>query len=99
MASDRINRVRAVLRGESPDHPPFSCWYHFDAHACRGEPAVAAHLRHIESLDLDFLKIMNDNLYPRHAPGAVIETLDDLKAMKVLTPDAEEFAAQLGFVQ
>lgn len=99
MASDRINRVRAVLRGESPDHPPFSCWYHFDEHAWRDEPAVAAHLRHVESLDLDFLKIMNDNLYPRPTPGTVIETLDDLKALKVLTPDAEEFAAQLDVIR
>ena len=29
----------------------------------------------------------------------MIETLDDLKAMKVLTPDAEEFAAQLDVIR
>ncbi len=62
---DKIERVAAVVEGRRPDRPPVSFWYHFGPAEVPGPPAVEAHLRHVETYDLDFLKVMNDNRYPR----------------------------------
>ncbi len=99
MASDKITRVQAVIRGERPDFPPFSCWHHFGPEAFYGQPALDAHLRHVEALDVDFLKVMNDNEYPREPAGAVIETVDDLDALRVRGVDVEEFTRQLDLLR
>ena len=95
MAYSKITRVQAVLRGEHPDRTPFGCWHHFGSSAFHGQPAEDAHLRHIEKLDVDFLKVMNDNEYPRQPAGAVIQTVDDLKALREWEPEAGEFSRQL----
>jgi hypothetical protein len=62
---NKIERVDAVVSGQSPDRPPVSFWHHFGPDAVSGPEAVGAHLRHLETYDLDFLKVMDDNRYPR----------------------------------
>lgn len=87
-------RVQAVLRGRVPDHPPVSCWYHFGRGFATGPAAVEAHLRHLETHDLDFLKVMNDHAYAR-GNVAVVRTVADLRRIRPLAGDAEQFADQL----
>lgn len=60
---NKIERVTAVVQGRRPDRPPVSFWHHFGPGKIAGPPAVEAHVRHVETYDLDLLKIMNDNGY------------------------------------
>ena len=87
-------RVEAVLRGERPDCPPVSCWHHFEPYQITGQEALDAHLRHLETYDLDFLKVMNDHHYPR---GDVlrVQSVGDLKRIKPLPGDAGQLPGQL----
>ncbi len=89
---DPIERVQSVLEGRRPDRPPISFWHHFGPDQVYGPAAVEAHLAHLESFDLDFLKVMNDNAYP-HATR--VERVDDLASLTVLRGDEPEFARQL----
>ena len=71
---NKLERVDAVIAGQRPDRPPVSFWYHFAPQFASGPPAVEAHVRHVETYDLDFLKIMDDNRYPRTATSSGIIT-------------------------
>jgi uroporphyrinogen decarboxylase len=96
---DKKQRVAAVLAGQRPDRPPVSFWYHFDADSIAGPRAVEAHVRHVETYDLDFLKIMDDNRYPRTAtPSGVLESAADLDKLSVLRGDEDSFARQLELI-
>ncbi len=96
---NKIQRVTAVLEGRTPDRPPVSFWYHFPADQVSGPPAVEAHVRHVERYDLDFLKIMDDNRYPRPvtSTGTIAETRD-LDRLTVLAGDEESFGRQLELI-
>ncbi len=94
---NRMERVRAVLTGRVPDRPPVSFWYHFPGEQVSGKAAIDTHLGHLERFDLDFLKVMNDNGYPRDT--GLIEKIDDLKDLQVHGPDAPQFADQLGVIE
>lgn len=87
-----IERVRCVLAGRRPDHPPVSFWHHFPPDRVSGPAALAAHTAHVEGFDLDFLKVMNDNGYPHAEP---LTNLDDLRGLAVHDGDEPEFALQL----
>ncbi len=87
-------RVEAVLRGERPDHPPVSFWHHFEPHQITGQAALDAHLRHLETYDLDFLKVMNDHHYPRGDVN-LVQSAADLRRIKPLPGDAGQLAGQL----
>ncbi len=95
-SSDKIDRVMAVLSGQRPDRPPVSFWYHFEAHQRHGPEAIQAHLEHARSHDLDFVKVMNDNGYPKPKP---IKAIEDLRALTVLNGDEPEFARQLELLE
>jgi uroporphyrinogen decarboxylase len=95
----KIERVRAVLEGRRPDRPPVSFWCHFAPEQVAGRAAVDAHMTHLETFDLDFLKVMNDNPYPRTAGPAVIHSVDDLKAIHVLDGTEDGFGRQLDVVR
>jgi len=90
-------RVEAVIRGERPDRPPVSFWHHFDPDQTTGQAALDAHLRHLETYDLDFVKVMNDHQFPRGDVG-VVRSVDDLKKIKPLPGSAGGFAGQLELV-
>ena len=92
----KIERVRTVLAGRQPYRPPLSFWYHFGPDATFGPKAVEAHVRHLETYDLDFLKVMDDNRYPRPAtPSGVIASAQDLTDFHVLQGDEAPFDRQL----
>ena len=95
---NKVRRVRAVLAGEKPDHAPVSFWHHFAPGMEAGEKAVQAHLAHLEKYDLDFLKVMNDNDYPRPACG-VISSVGDLAGIEQLSGDEAPFAKQLEVIK
>lgn len=62
---NKKERLMAVLNHEIPDHVPVSFWFHFDGEKGRGEKCVQAHLDYCRACDVDFLKIMCDQLiYP-----------------------------------
>ncbi len=94
----KIERVRAVLQGRRPDRPPFSFWCHFAPGQASGQAALEAHLAHLSRFDLDFLKVMNDNGYPREDVG-VIRSVADLKKLKVLGGTEGSFGTQLELIR
>ncbi len=96
---NKIERLNAVLESRQPDRPPVSFWYHFTADCAAGEAAVHAHVRHMETYDLDFLKIMDDNRYPRSGmPNGVISRAQDLEKLPVLKGNEDRFAMQLELI-
>jgi uroporphyrinogen decarboxylase len=96
---NKIERVDAVLADRQPDRPPVSFWYHLAPDAIWGPKAVAAHVRHVETYDLDFLKIMDDNRYPRpNTPSGVIACAEDLDRLEVLKGDEDSFGRQLELI-
>jgi len=60
---NKIERVRAVLAGDTPDRVPASFWFHFPGEQAHGKAAVQAHLDYYRQANLDFLKIMNEHPY------------------------------------
>ena len=96
---NKLQRVTAVIEGRQPDRPPVSFWFHFGPDEVFGPRAVEAHVRHVETYDLDFLKIMDDNRYPRFATASgVIETAGDLDKLSVLRGDEDSFGRQLDLI-
>jgi uroporphyrinogen decarboxylase len=78
-----IERLRAALRGEPVDRPPFTIWYHFGLqHAAAGRVAQA-HLEFFDAYHLDWLKVMNDYSYPM--PEG-LETVTEPRELRRLTP-------------
>lgn len=97
---NKIERVTAVLEGRQPDRPPISFWHHFAPGCAAGPAAVEAHVRHMETYDLDFLKIMDDNRYPRIGlTGGIIAGTEDLERLTVLRGDEDRFARQLELIR
>jgi hypothetical protein len=93
---NKIECIDAVLAGRTSDRPPFSSWHHFGPGAISGPEAVSAHLRHLEAYDLDFLKVMDDNRYPRtFNRSGVIADRGDLDRLQVLNGDEDIFGRQL----
>ncbi len=100
MNMNKMERVKAVLEGRQPDRPPVSFWYHFGADCVAGPRAVEVHTRHVETYDLDFLKIMDDNRYPRSATSSgVIADVRDLDKLYVLSGDEDSFGRQLQVIR
>lgn len=91
-----MQRVLAVLNGQKPDRPPVSLWCHFPADARYGQAAIDAHLNHLRTYNLDFLKVMNDNGYPTNPE---IKSCADLKHFAVLNGDEDGFALQLDLLK
>jgi len=96
---NKIERLNAVLKGRRPDRPPVSFWYHFPTECAAGKAAVEAHVCHMDTYDLDFLKIMDDNRYPRIGlRDGVISNIHDLEKLSVLQGDEDRFARQLELI-
>ena len=96
---NKRERCAAVIESRYPDRPPVSFWYHFDPDQAAGPPAAEAHLRHAETYDIDFLKIMDDNRYPRsHLPDGRITDAGDLDLFSVLRGDEDAFGRQLELI-
>jgi len=76
---NKVDRVRAALRGEAVDHPPVTVWYHFGLQHAPPERTAQVHLEFFEAYNLDWLKVMNDYSYPM--PRG-IESLTDPRDLK-----------------
>jgi uroporphyrinogen decarboxylase len=93
---NKIERVSAVLQGKQPDRLPVSLWHHFGPDAVSGATAVEAHFRHVETYDVDFLKVMCDGRYPLpHRPDGVIQDVADLDRLAPLKGDEDMFGKHL----
>ena len=93
---NKIERVSAVIEGRQPDRLPVCFWYHFGPDAVSGPKAVEAHVRHIETYDLDFLKVMCDARYPLpHRDDGVIEDVADLDRLAPMRGDEDIFGRHL----
>ena len=97
---NKIERVTAVLQRRRPDRPPVSFWYHFGPENAEGRRAIDAHLRHVETYDLDFLKVMNDHRYPVTGPGGgLVADADALDRLPVLAGDEDVLGRQLELIE
>lgn len=90
-----IERMECVLDGRMPDRPPVCFWRHFSPEDVWGSRAVAAHLDHLESFDLDFVKVMNDNPYPH---SERVEDARGLASIQRLGGNEPEFVRQLDLI-
>jgi len=91
---NKIERVEAVMAGEKTDRPPISFWHHFEKSAWAGQEAVDAHVKHLDTYDLDFVKVMDDNRHPVPAGGPIACT-GDLERIPELNGDEDSFERQL----
>ncbi len=89
---NKIERVRAVLKGEIPDAVPASFWFHFPKDQAHGNAAVKAHLDYYQQADLDFLKIMNEH---RYRVETQIKNPSDWRKIKPVPLKSEFYQAQL----
>ncbi len=92
---DKVERVFRVIEGRRPDRAPVSFWHHFSDDLVCGSAAVTAHMDHLKTFDLDFLKVMNDNGYPHEGP---IRTVQELATLAELNGEEPAFARQLDLV-
>jgi len=78
---NKIERFRAMLRGEPVDRVPAGFWFHFAPEFRGSEPMARAHLDYYRATDLDVMKVMNDTGY---APiGTVrIERPEDWRTLR-----------------
>ncbi len=60
---NKIERFRAMLRGEPVDRVPAGFWFHFSPEFKGGEAMARKHLEYYRATDLDILKVMNDTGY------------------------------------
>ncbi len=97
---NKIERVSAVLKGSWPDRLPVSFWYHFGPDALWGPKAIEAHVRHVETYDLDFLKVMCDGRYPLpHRADGIIGDVADLDRLAPMRGDEDVFGRHLVVLQ
>lgn len=92
---DANERLETVMAGRRPDRAPVSFWHHFEPEQFAGPAAVRAHLDHLNTYELDFLKVMNDNGYPHNRR---VSCVDDLRSLEVLRGDEAAFARQLELI-
>lgn len=60
----KVERVKAILRGERVDRLPFTFWNHFGLEKLPGEKHAEATLAFYRRFDIDLLKVMSDFPYP-----------------------------------
>ena len=61
---NKVERVKAALRGERVDRVPFTCWHHFGLEKQPGEKHAEATIEFYRKFDVDLLKVMSDFPYP-----------------------------------
>jgi uroporphyrinogen decarboxylase len=96
---DRIERVRAALRGAPVDRAPFTVWFHLGTQHASAERAAQAHLEFFEHYDLDLLKVMNDYDYPMPAGLETMATPEDLGHLAPFDPRHSPLGRQLRAIE
>ncbi len=77
----KLERVNTVLRGDSPDRAPMSCWYHFGHQFLPGEKFAELACAFFDYYDFDWLKVMNDYFYPMPKEMTALKSAADLKKL------------------
>jgi uroporphyrinogen decarboxylase len=83
---EKIERVDTVLKGNDPDRPPVSLWYHFGLQHLGGAAIARASLEFFEHYDFDFLKVMNDYFYPAPEGLEAVRGPADLRRFQRFKP-------------
>lgn len=87
---NKVERVKAVLNGETPDKIPAGFWFHYPA-SYTVEETAKGHLDLYHHTDMDIMKIMQDFMYPIHTK---INDVSDWYKIKFDGPDSKEFKKQ-----
>lgn len=85
---NKIERVRAVLRGEAVDRVPAGFWFHFPPAFRGGEAMARKHLEYYRATDLDIMKVMNDTGYAPIGSLRIQEPADWLRLEPTPLADA-----------
>jgi len=89
---NKIQRVKAALKGDIPDRVPASFWFHFPDEEKHGKASVKAHLNYYQKADLDFLKIMNEHPYRANLD---IKNPSDWRKLRPAPLSSDFYQAQL----
>jgi uroporphyrinogen decarboxylase len=84
--ASKLERIDAALVGGTPDVVPFSAWYHFGLHHLPGHVHAEAELSFFDHYDLDFLKVMNDYMYPLPSGMHEVTKPSDWHRLKAVDP-------------
>ena len=92
---NKIERVKAAIKGDAVDRPPFSFWYHFGLQHASGKHHADAEIGFFKAYDLDFLKVMND--YPYPVPNGLrrLQTEEDWKRVEPIKASDKCWTEQL----
>lgn len=94
--ASKLERIDAALAGGTPDVVPFSAWYHFGLHYLPGHVHAEAEVSFFEHFDLDFLKVMDDYMYPLPSEMREVMKPSDWHRLKAVDPwDYSEYTEQL----
>ena len=88
----KIERVKAVLRAERVDRPPFTFWHHFGLEKLPGEKQAEATLDFYRKFDVDLLKVMSD--YPFPLPEN-LDAITEFSDWKRIEPIKNPFPEQI----
>lgn len=75
-APTKLDRVRAALRGEAPDRPPYSFWTHLPGIDLDPQRLADETAAFCARYDLDFVKAMSNGLYPVEDWGCICDYSD-----------------------
>lgn len=91
---NKVERVKAALRGERVDRVPFTCWHHFGLEQQPGEKHAEATIEFYRKFDVDLLKVMSDFPYPAPEGLEKISRLEDWQGLEpVKNPFPEQIKA------
>lgn len=75
----KAERIRAALSGEKPDITPWALWSHFPDADRDPERLAEVSWNFYKTLDIDFIKTMNNGMYPIEDYGCEIDFSDIVK--------------------
>ena len=96
---NKIERVDAVLAGQTPDRLPCTFWYHFGGQFGPGEDFARVALSFYEAFDVDILKLMNDYHYRCPAGLDVVKSAHDLEQVVYIDPETSIAHEQLKAIE
>jgi uroporphyrinogen decarboxylase len=92
----KAERVRAALRGDQLERPPFCFWHHFKPHGSARAMADAT-LDFFGRFDLDIYKVMPDLPYP--FPRQSVTRLDDWHLMAPISTAVGTMGSQIDAIR
>lgn len=87
---NKIERMKTVFAGETPDCTPAGFWFHYPAEL-DAEQTAQAHLRLYRELDSDIIKIMDDSFGHMITEGIVINKPSDWRNIQLPGRDCFQY--------